>query len=362
MVELIRIPYADIVEKIKSKTGMSEEEIRHLVEEKQRQLSGLISKDGAAHIVANELGVKLFEHGSRLKIKELYPEMRAIETVGKVLQVFLPKQFVRADNTFGNVGSFTLGDETGHIRVVCWGKNAEAMAGLKVGDVVRIISGYVRENRGLREVHLNDNSSLIINPEGIDITEVKQPAAAIKKAIKELSDGDENIEITGTVIQVFDLKFFESCPDCGKRLKQEGSEWFCRLHKRVEPTYSPVLNLILDDGTDSIRVVLFRNQVERLLDKSTQDVLAYKGSPESFSDFKTALLGEVLRLIGRVKRNEFFDRLEFTAQRVFKIQPGQEEVKAEVQPAETERTEFKPEELEFTSAEHWSLDNSAQNI
>ena len=59
---MIKIPYEDIISKIKSGSKLSEEEIEAKIEAKLKQLSGLISKNGAAHIIANELGVKLIEN------------------------------------------------------------------------------------------------------------------------------------------------------------------------------------------------------------------------------------------------------------------------------------------------------------
>ena len=117
---MIRIPFEDIVTKIKEKTGLSEQDITSKVEQKCTQLSGLVSKDGAAHIIANELGVKLIESGGRQKIKDVIAGMRSVEILGKVTQIYEAKEFKRSDGTPGKVGSFVLGDETGTLRIVCW--------------------------------------------------------------------------------------------------------------------------------------------------------------------------------------------------------------------------------------------------
>ena len=50
---MIKIPYEQIVERIKTNANISEDEIKERVNAKMKQLSGLISKEGAAHIVAN---------------------------------------------------------------------------------------------------------------------------------------------------------------------------------------------------------------------------------------------------------------------------------------------------------------------
>ena len=61
---MLKIPLENIIEKIKQNTSLSEADINAKIDDKLKQLSGLISKEGAAHIIANELGVKLFEEVS----------------------------------------------------------------------------------------------------------------------------------------------------------------------------------------------------------------------------------------------------------------------------------------------------------
>ena len=53
--------YEQIKAKIKDATNISDADIDLKVNDKLRQLSDLISKEGAAHIVANDLGVKIFQ-------------------------------------------------------------------------------------------------------------------------------------------------------------------------------------------------------------------------------------------------------------------------------------------------------------
>ena len=53
--------YEQIKAKIKDAINISDADIDLKVNDKLRQLSDLISKEGAAHIVANDLGVKIFQ-------------------------------------------------------------------------------------------------------------------------------------------------------------------------------------------------------------------------------------------------------------------------------------------------------------
>ncbi len=317
--------------KIEEKAGLSKDQIQERIDSKLKQLSGLISKEGAAHIIANELGVKLLENSG--KIKDIYAGMRNVEFAGKVQTVYPLNTFARQDGSDGKVSSCMVGDETGVMRVVGWGEQAEAISKLEIGNVIKVSGGLAKENqRGYSEVHINEKSQLIINPVGISFGEVKtmQPrAAASRKEIKALVDGDENIELLGTVVQVFDPRFFEICPTCNGRAKEQeaGSGVFnCEKHGVVKPDFAFVMNVFLDDGTDNIRCVLFRQQAERLLGKTIDQLLPLKQMPEQFEPIKTELLGQIVKFVGRAKKNTFFDRLEFNVQMVFPNPDPKEEL------------------------------------
>ena len=319
------MPFSDMVERIKQKSGLSEEEINAKIEQKCNTLAGLVSKEGAAYIIANELGIKLVENSG--KIKSMYPGMRNVEVAGRVTQVFEPKDFVRADESAGRVGSFVLADDTGTIRVVCWGDQVKNMENLAVNNVVKVSNGVVRQNmRGYKEIHLSQGSSLVINPPGVEVSEVV--AMAQRKSIKDLTENDQQVEILGTVVQLLDPKFFEVCPQCNTRLKELEGNWVCGQHNVVMPAYAYLLNLYLDDGTENIRVVLFRNQAERLLSKTQEEILAYREKPETFEPIKTQFLGEQFKFVGRARHNTFFDAIEFIATQVFPVK-GEEEQKQE---------------------------------
>ncbi len=317
---MIRIPFPEMIARIREKTGLSESDLMAKIEAKRSALSGLISKEGAAHIVANELGVRILEPSG--KIKDLFPGMRNADVLGRVTQIYEVREFQRADGSAGKVGSFLIGDDTGVVRIVCWGNHADILKQLGQNTPVKVIGGMVRENqRGYKEVHLNESSKVVVNPDEV-VPEARLKAQ--RKTLKELQESDDQIEIMGTVVQVFDPKFFEVCSQCGTRLKELEGQWVCDQHGVLVPDYSYLVNVFLDDGTENIRIVLFRNQAERLLNKTKEQMLAYRAAPETFEPLKTELLGEQFRFIGRAKKNTFFDRLEFIANQVHKAQPEEE--------------------------------------
>jgi len=82
-----------------------------------------------------------------------------------------------------------------------------------------------------------------------------------------------------------------------------------------------VVNAFLDDGTDNIRAVFFRNQVESLLNKSEKEVLSFKDNPDQFQPVKEDLLGTIFKVGGRVTKNQMFERVEFIVNSICKADP-----------------------------------------
>lgn len=325
--------------KIGQKTGLSPAQIQEKVDAKLKQLSGLISREGAAHIVANELGVKLLENSG--KLKDIYAGMRSVEFVAKVQTVYPVNTFARKDGTEGKVASCMVADETGVTRLVGWGEQADVLGKMDIGTVIKVSGGMAKENnRGYSEIHVGEQSQVIANPPGVTLGEVKQVgvrAAATRKEIRALQDGDENIEVLGTIVQVFDPRFFEVCPTCNGRARESepGSGKFnCEKHGIVKPDYNVVINVFLDDGTENIRCVLFRQQAERLLNKPMEQLVQYRQAPEQFEQVKNDMLGQMVKFLGRTKKNTFFDRLEFNVQLVFPNPDPQEELAKMQAPAQ----------------------------
>ena len=325
---MLKIPYEEIILKINENTKMTTTEIEDRIDKKLKQLSGLISKEGAAHIVANELGVKIFEPLSgKLQIKNILSGMRSVETVGKVLQVSDTREFMKNDSV-SKVASMLIGDETGTIRVVMWGAQADNAINLGLNDIVKVAGGYVRENSGRKEIHLNDKSQLIINPKGESVSEVFAEAkTGSRKEIKNLGENENEVELLGTIVQVFDLRFYEVCPRCGKRAKPSVDLFACDEHGNVIPAYAYVLNAVMDDGTETIRCVFFRSQLEKLLNLNQEQVLNFKSNPADFEAVKNNLLGTIVKLNGRTNKNSMFNRLEFIAQQVDTKPNPEEEIK-----------------------------------
>ncbi len=321
---MYKIPLPELKEKILASKKITPRDLDTRMKEKINELAGLISEEGAAYIIANELGVELISEKAKLKIKELYAGMRSVSTAGKIVRKYETREFAK-DGRTGKVCSLVLGDETETIRLVLWNDQADLAAKMQEGDILLLKNAYIKENKGGKELHLGKEGVLEINPPGeIVNTVVSQRDGFERKTIGQLQDNENNVEILGTVVQAFDPHFFQVCSQCGKRALESEGKFQCQEHGVIEPGTSYVMNVVLDDGTGTIRSVFWKNQTHHLLGKEEQDMLYYKANLSLFENIKNELLGEMFKVQGKVKKNEMFGRLEFNVQLVEKANPQEE--------------------------------------
>ena len=251
------------------------------------------------------------------------------------MKVYDIKEFQSASRS-GKLASIVIGDESGTIRAVLWNEQADNVLKLEKGFVIKIIGAYVKDNNGKIELHLNDRSQIIINPKGETVGEVtvtQRPTT--RKEIKALLQNDNDVELLGTVVQAFDIRFYEVCPKCGKRAKPSVDLYLCNDHGTVLPAYAYVMNAVLDDGTETIRCVFFKEQVEKLLGIGKDELLKFKSSPAEFEAVKNELIGSIVKVNGRSNNNSLFNRLEFVVSSVDKNPSPEEELK-KVESAKTD--------------------------
>ncbi len=357
---MINLPYDDIIKVIEEKSPLSREEIENKVNDKLSQLSGLISKEGAAHIIANDLGINFSDMEKKLEISKIMAGMRNVSLTARIVQKYELREFNK-DGRQGRVANLLIGDESGVTRLVMWNDQTKDFERLKENDVLRITNANARSGQNGRvELHLNDQSKLEINPEGEEVA--KPPVRETpRKKISELNEQDTNAEILGTVVQVFDPRFFEVDPDTGRRIRPSSDGKFYNAQgNEVTPDFSYVFNVFVDDGTSSIRVVCFRNQMQAMTSKDHSNILSYKDDPSSFEPVKHDLLGKMMKLQGRVVKNDMFDRTEFIASRVYPDPDPKEEMKDDQKGKEGGRSIEAPSSPETTESTH-SQDNISES-
>lgn len=324
---MIDIPFEDALKKIEENSELSREEIEKRINDKLEELSGLISKDGAAHIVANDLGVKLVEQqkpGQEVKIGDLAPHSRGVTVKGRIVQKWEIKEFDKNGHK-GRVANLLVGDDTGVIKVVFWNDQVDVFEELKEGDILVVRNPFVKQGWQDRlEMQLNDQSQIQVNPEGVTVPERQQAERPDRTQmyIKDLSGGEENAEIVATLVQIYDPRFYDACSECRRKLSAEG---LCPEHGEVKKDVNFNIAAFLDDGTGNIRTSFWKKQALVLTGKSEEEFIKYRDSPEDFEELKTDLLGEIIKVVGSAKKNDQFDRIEFNVQLVFTdVDPAKE--------------------------------------
>ena len=273
--------YLQLVEKIAKHSGLSSAEIEQKVDSKKAKLSGLISKEGAAQIVAAELGIS-FEN-ERSKINELAEGMRRASVVGKITRIFPVKEYNKNGKS-GKVASLMIGDDTSNVRVTLWDANHISLIEknqLAEGTVIEIRGASVKNG----ELSLSSFSDIKVSSERMD--SVKERAVSVAGSFKDATEG-ANISSRAFIVQTFEPRYFDS-------KKREGEK-------------GVLLNVVLDDGTATMRSVMFGENIKRLFGVTDEELF----SLEVMNSKRVDLVGEEKLFNGIFKMNSFSNNLEFS--------------------------------------------------
>jgi len=297
--------YSQLLEKIALHSKLSTDEIERKVEGKRAKLSGLVSKEGAAQIVAAELGINFDQE--KMKLSELVEGMKKINVTGKILEVFPFRTFSK-NGRDGKVGSFLFADESSNTRVVLWDTNQMALfesGTLKAGDVLEISNAQFRNG----EMHLASFSD--IKKSNAKLENVIEGNVFSVRHLKDAKPGSA-LKTRAVIVQMFEPRYFEVCPECPKGKKMVDGQ--CVIHGSVKPDKRALLNLVLDDGTETIRAVLFSEQIKKL-GLTDEEIF----SLEAYALKKDSLLGEEKIFSGNIRQNTLYNTTEFTIQDVEEV-------------------------------------------
>jgi len=299
-----------IISHISEKANIPQEDVLTRINDKMNEFSGLVSEEGAAYLIAKEMGVDLNTETQKkdLKIENIVSGMRSVSIKAGIVEITQLNNFNKSDGSIGRVQNLILGDETGTIRMSLWDDQTELITKIKKGDSIEIKNAYSKDNnRGLVELRLGKKTivkSLLGNPvKVIAQTGVVQNTRTPIFLVKQ--DGVK-YEIEGTVLQWFTKNaFFYVCPTCNKRVtSHEGNVYTCEEHGEVTAIKHMVISTIIDDGSASIRCVFFRDVATKLI--GTENINNY----EELDGLSGTVLGKYINVKGRSKYNTFFNALE----------------------------------------------------
>ena len=290
--------YEKLVSIISKSSGLQKEEVERKITTKRDRISGMISPEGAAQVVAAELGISF--DNAKLKIDELLPGMRKVNLVGKIFNVSPVREYTTKNGQKGKVVNLFIGDETGSVKTVLWDLNHIALIErneIANENVVEILNGTMREG----ELHLGSFSEFKTSKEIISNAQTKMENISKKKKISELNVG-ENVTVRGFIVQTFEPRGFTVCNECKKKVVPEGNNFKCEEHGSVSGEKRFLINLVLDDGTGTMRAVVFNDNLQSIGFTTIDE--------ETLRNQRENIIGKEMHVSGNVRTNKFFNSPE----------------------------------------------------
>jgi len=248
------------INKIIESTGLTRKEIQNMVEDKKKELKGLISEEGALFVIARELGVDVKDENKDLMkdidifISDITYNMKNINITGRIKEIYNVNKFNKADGGIGYVGSFLLHDKTGDIRIVLWDDQINIFneVNFQQNEMVKIVNGIARKGKFEdKEIHVGRFGKVILSPDDVDYK--KYPK--IKYELININDVNLNLKsipLEGKIIQLSPIKEFT----------------------RKNGESGKVGSLSLLDSTGSIRITFWNDDTEKLEALKMNDVIS----------------------------------------------------------------------------------------
>lgn len=286
--------YQQLIKFISENSGVSVEDIERKIEAKQAKFSGLISKEGAAQVIAAELNVNFDKQ--LIKISQMISGMRKINLIGKIIEMFPIRGYNKNGRT-GRIASFILADDTSNIRVVLWDENHIDLifkGEINKNSSVEITNASIRNG----ELHLGSFSDIKISEKIINNAVAER--LFLEKEIVNFSV-NENAAVRAFIVNIFEPRFFDICSECRKKVVDNN----CNEHGKVIPEKRCLLSLIIDDGTASIKATIFQDALERLFSREDLE------NREVFTIKKQDFLGKEMMFKGQIRKNSMFYSPDF---------------------------------------------------
>ena len=213
-----------------------------------------------------------------------------------------------------------VSDDTDGIRITVWGDNAEEYSkllnvgqGLSLKNVLVKYSNFSSRNEIslIKESILELKDIEIKNLKSINFNKREKVASFSGNYIKiEKIKTSGPTEIKGFIAKdLTNITIYEACINCYKKVEN------CTCGKGDNTEFRMILNLIIDDGTGTIRTTFIGDQAEKLIGVETAKVVQLKETPEfeKFLEKKSSeFLGKDIIIKGRAKFSDFSEQFEIS--------------------------------------------------
>lgn len=215
----------------------------------------MLTDEGAAHIVAYELGVTLKrEDGfkTEIQIEDLTPGINDASISGRVLLVEPTRTFTRKDGTEGRITKILLGDLTGVVNIAVWEDKTNIVEKERIepDQTIRILHGYVKEGlNGQPEINIGKRGSILKIPEKASDNYPRVRDYSLR--IGQIKNDTRFLNLEGRVERVYPLSQFE----------------------RTDGTKGKARRILLSDGTGEILCVFWNDKAELVENVTVGDLI-----------------------------------------------------------------------------------------
>ncbi|MEE8570672.1 MAG: hypothetical protein V3S97_06740 [Candidatus Bathyarchaeia archaeon] len=246
-----------------------------------------------------------------IAIGELNVGMRSIIVEGDVMEDPEVRDVTTRDGAEIRLASLRIHDESGEIGVTLWRDLAEKVDGLTAGSRLRIKNAYVKMGFfGDLELSSGRTTELELLSEG-EVTPDREIDLVNDLGIEKIQSvrEEESTEVQGRIMEVnSNSKVFPSCPNCMKRVREEGEGWVCESCGEIpQPVPRLIVEVVVEDDSGSINSVFSGAVAEKLLDMSSDSAwnVAVQAGSESAPVFnaRDRIIGATVKLMGHVRRS-----------------------------------------------------------
>ena len=254
-----------VVERILSqRPDITRAQLEVMINRKRETSGDLLSVEGAAHLVAQDLLVATGEKKTKgLQISDLIPQIGDATLATRVIAVWPKQNFKRKDESEGTFVRLLLGDNTGTISCLVW--NSEVVKTFQEkdfeGKIAAVSHGYTRQGLSEKvELHIGNRGTISLLPDdkATDIPSVD----SFVNPLNKISDELDTVSIQGTIKTTPIVSSFETGGAAGT-----------------------VLRMLVEDDTSVINVVAWNEKVEELkTSRIGDDIRILNGSVRKTSD------------------------------------------------------------------------------
>jgi len=266
---------------------------------------------------------KLNLDGDSIKnIKELQNRLGVVSFEGIITAIDNIKNISLKSGENVNLLGFTVSDDSDAIRVTLWREQADEFSKiLSVGQGIVLSNVLIKHSSfsNRNEISLMNDSTLELKD--LEIKNLKS-ITPVKSDLNTNFSGNYSkignintpgiVEVKGFIAKdLTKITTYEGCTNCFKKVEN------CSCGQGDETKVRMIINLIVDDGTGTLRTTFIGDIAEKFIGVETEKISQIKETPEDFEKFleskSSEILGKDIIIKGRAKFSDFSNSYELSA-------------------------------------------------